>query len=76
MAKTKIKRLTARERASNLFFLWHTLQDIKAAAKDIGDYELSLLLGMVELLVEERTASLGGVGTAQVAAAAGRHPHH
>ena len=35
--------------------LWHDIQDIKSEAEQIDDGELVLLVGMVELLVEERS---------------------
>ncbi len=68
----KATRRTRAERASSLFFLSHTLQDIKTTAAKLGDYELCLLVGMVELLVEERTADLGGLRAARTATGDGR----
>jgi hypothetical protein len=52
------RRLSAKQKASSLFHLWHSIQDMKAEAEDMKDGELVLLMGMVELLVEERTAGL------------------
>src|SRR3981189_2474522 len=56
--KPRKRRLSARQKASSLFHLWHSIQDMKAEAEDMKDGELVLLMGMVELLVEERTAGL------------------
>jgi len=53
------RRLSAKQKASALFDLWHSIQDIKAKAEEINDGELVLLMRMVELLVEERTADRG-----------------
>lgn len=71
----KVRRLSRKERASSLFFLSHTLEDIKAEAQKLRDYELCLLVGMVELLVDERTADLGGMRAVRAAVAAGARPH-
>jgi hypothetical protein len=49
---------SAKQKASNLFYLWHTIRDVKAQAAALRDEELLLLVGMVELLVEERTTGL------------------
>ena len=49
---------SANEKASNLYRFWHNVRDIKEDAEQMGDKELVLLVGMVELLVEERAASL------------------
>ena len=49
--KPRKRRLSTKQKASSLFHLWHSIQDMK-------DGELVLLMGMVELLVEERTAGL------------------
>jgi hypothetical protein len=73
MAKTR--RQSRKERASSLFFLSHTLEDVKSVAQSMGDYELCLLVGMVELLVEERTADLGGMRALRAVVAAGSRPN-
>lgn len=53
------KRLpTAKQKASSLFCLWHSIQDVKAQAAALRDEELLLLIDMVELLVEDRTIGL------------------
>ena len=51
-------------RASSLYRLWHSIQDIKEDAQHMNDEELALLVGMIELLVEERAAGLGRRGAA------------
>src|SRR5271154_343972 len=56
--KPRKRRLSTKQKASSLFHLWHSIQDMKAEAEDMKDGELVLLMGMVELLVEERTAGL------------------
>src|SRR3981189_2145231 len=55
--KPRKRRLSARQKASSLFHLWHSIQDMKAEAEDMKDGELVLLMGMGELLVEGRRAS-------------------
>lgn len=53
------KRLpSAKQKASNLFYLWHTIQDVKAQAAAMRDAELLMLIDMVGLLIEERTTAL------------------
>ena len=52
------RRLSAKQKATSLYQLWHSLQDMKEEAAGMNDQELSLLIGMIELLVEERTAGL------------------
>ena len=59
-AKPRKGRLTSRQRTSTLFHLWHSLQDIAAEAERMGDRELVLLAGMMELLLEDRISSLSG----------------
>jgi hypothetical protein len=54
------RRLSTKQKAASLFHLWHSIQDIKVEAEAMQDDELLLLIGMVELLVEERTAGLAG----------------
>ena len=60
--------LSAKQKASSLYRLWHSIQDIKADAEQMKDSELVLLVGMIELLVEERTAGLSRRGAALAAA--------
>jgi hypothetical protein len=60
--------LSARQKASSLYRLWHSIQDIKEDAEQMKDKELVLLVGMIELLVEERTASLTPRGAMMAAA--------
>jgi hypothetical protein len=57
-SKPRKRRLSAKQKASSLFHLWHSIQDVKEEAEQMNDDELVLLVGMVELLVEERTAGL------------------
>ena len=56
--KPRKRRLSARQRTTTLFYLWHNLRDIKAEAEQMADEELVLLLGMAELLVEDRISGL------------------
>ena len=49
----------------NLFYLWHKIQDIKAEAEQMKDRELVFMIGLVELLVEER-ATPGAAALATV----------
>jgi hypothetical protein len=49
----------------NLFYLWHKIQDIKAEAEQMKDSELVFMIGLVELLVEER-ATPGAAALATV----------
>jgi hypothetical protein len=51
--------------SSNLFYLWHKIQDIKAEAQQMKDDELVFMIGLVELLVEER-ATPGAAALATV----------
>ena len=51
--------------SSNLFYLWHKIQDIKAEAEQMKDRELVFMIGLVELLVEER-ATPGAAALATV----------
>ena len=64
------KRLSAKQKSSTLFHFWHNLRDIKDEAELMKDGELVLLVGMMELLVEERIALLGGGRTAAMLASA------
>ena len=75
MGRKSVKRgLSAKQKASSLYRLWHSIQDIKEDAEQMKDKELVLLVGMIELLVEERTASLTPRGAA-LAAADTTRPH-
>ena len=73
--KARKRRLSSRQKASTLFHFWHNLQDIKAEAEHLKDSELVLLIGMTELLVEERIAVLGNGRGAAMLAAESAHPH-
>jgi hypothetical protein len=57
--------------SSNLFYLWHKIQDIKAEAEQMKDAELVFMIGLVELLVEERATP----GAAALAAVDTSTPH-
>jgi hypothetical protein len=57
-SKQRKRRLSTRQKSTTLFYLWHNLRDIKAEAEQMDDGELVLLLGMAELLVEERVSGL------------------
>ena len=56
--KPRRRGLSSKQKASSLFRLWHSIQDIKEDAEQMQDQELVLLVGLIELLVEERTAGL------------------
>ena len=43
-----------KQASSNLFYLWHKIQDIKTEAEQMKDSELVFMIGLVELLLEER----------------------
>jgi hypothetical protein len=66
--KPRRRGLSTKQKASSLFRLWHGIQDIKEDADRMKDEELGLLVGMIELLVEERAAGLGRRGAALAAA--------
>ena len=51
---------TSKQTASALYQLWHGIRDLKEEAESLPDEELLLLIGMLELLIEERAASLAG----------------
>jgi hypothetical protein len=72
--KSRKRGLSTKQKASSLYRLWHTIQDIKEDAEQMKDNELVLLVGMIELLVEERTAGLTPRGAALAAADTSR-PH-
>ena len=73
--KPRKRRLSAKQKSSTLFHFWHNLQDIKGEAEQMKDSELVLLIGMMELLVEERIALLGGGRAAMLVAADTAHAH-
>jgi hypothetical protein len=73
--KPKKRRLSAKQKTSTLFHFWHNLQDIKDEAEQMKDGELVLLIGMMELLVEERIALLGGGRAAMLVSADTAHAH-
>ena len=54
-----------KQTSSNLFYLWHKIQDIKTEAEQMKDSELVFMIGLVELLVEER-ATPGAAALATV----------
>ena len=54
-----------KQASANLFYLWHKIQDIKTEAEQMKDDELVFMIGLVELLVEER-ATPGGAALATV----------
>jgi hypothetical protein len=65
-ARKNGKRPHSMKQASpNLFYLWHKLQDIKTEAEQMKDAELVFMIGLVELLVEER-ATPGAAALATV----------
>jgi hypothetical protein len=71
--KPRKRRLSAKQKSSTLFHFWHNLRDIKEEAEQMKDGELVLLIGMMELLVEERIALLGGGRAAMLATADTAH---
>jgi len=74
--KPRKRRLSAKQKTSTLFHFWHNLRDIKDEAEQMKDGELVLLIGMMELLVEERIALLGGGrAAAMLASADTAHAH-
>jgi hypothetical protein len=73
--KPRKRRLSAKQKSATLFHFWHNLQDIKDEAEQMKDGELVLLIGMMELLVEERIALLGGGRAAMMISADTAHPH-
>ena len=54
--KPRKRRLSAKQKAPACSISGTVIQDMKAEAEHMKDGELVLLIGMVELLVEERTA--------------------
>ena len=73
--KLRKRRLSARQRTTTLFYLWHNLRDIRAEAEQMADGELVLLLGMAELLVEDRVSGLNIAHGAMLAAADTARPN-
>ena len=73
--KPRKNRQTPQQRTSTLFHLWHNLQDIAAEAERLGDRELVLLAGMMELLLEERISGLNGGTPVTLADADMAHAH-
>lgn len=73
--KPRKRRLSAKQKTSTLFHFWHNLRDIKDEAEQMKDGELVLLIGMMELLVEERIALLGGGHASMLASADTAHAH-
>ena len=73
--KSSKRRFSSKQKASSLFRFWHNMQDIKTEAEQMADSELVLLVGMVELLVEERIAGLSPAHGARLAAADTAHAH-
>ena len=73
-AKPRGRRLTPKQKTSALFHLWHNLQDIASEAERMGDRELVLLAGMMELLLEERISTLSG-SPVKLSAANMAHAH-
>jgi hypothetical protein len=74
--KLRKRRVSTKQKASHLFRFWHNMQDIKSEAEEIADRELVLLVGMVELLVEERIAALDPTQSARPVAAAAAEMAH
>lgn len=72
--KSSKRRLSPKQKKTSLYQLWHGIQDMKAEAEQMKDGELVLLIGIVELLVEERTAGLSRKNGALAAADTAR-PH-
>ncbi|MFO1081829.1 MAG: hypothetical protein U1E23_14510 [Reyranellaceae bacterium] len=62
----KPRGLSPRQKASSLFRLWHSVQDIKEDAAEMKDKELQLLIGMIELVLEERVGVRQGGALALV----------
>ncbi len=73
--KARKRRVSTKQKTSALFHLWHNLQDIKVEAEQMGDRELVLLIGMMELLVEERVSGLNGAHGAALARVDTAHAH-
>ena len=73
--KSRKRHTSAKQQTSTLFHLWHNLRDIKGEAEHLKDEELALLLGMAELLVEDRISSLNIVPGAMLAATEEARPN-
>jgi hypothetical protein len=74
-SKARKRRVSSKQKTTTLFYLWHNLRDIKAEAEQMDDGELVLLLGMAELLVEDRISGLNISHGAMVAAADTARPN-
>ncbi len=73
--KPRKRRVSTKQKKSPLFRFWHNVQDIKVEAEQIADRELMLLVGLVELAVEERIAELDPPHDARLAAADVTYAH-
>ena len=73
--KAPKRRVSSKQKTTTLFYLWHNLRDIKAEAEQMDDGELILLLGMAELLVEDRISGLNIAHGAMAAAADTARPN-
>ena len=73
--KTRKRRISSKQRTTTLFYLWHNLRDLKAEAEQMAEGELVLLLGMVELLVEDRISGLNLPHGAAMVAGDTAHPN-
>ena len=65
--KARKRRLSPKQKTAALFRLWHNLKEIETEAEQMGDSELVLLAGMMELLLEERISGLSGTPSAALA---------
>ena len=73
--KSNKRRVPSKQKKTELFRFWHNMQDIKSEAEAIADRELVLLVGMVELLVEQRIADFGPVKGGRMTAGNSAHAH-
>jgi hypothetical protein len=73
--KLNKRRVSTKQKKSELFRFWHNMQDIKSEAEQIADRELVLLVGMVELAVEQRIADLSSANGARPTAGDTAHAH-
>lgn len=58
------RRVSDKKRAAALFRLWHDARHLIDLGERLGESELVHLLGVTQLLIEERAASLGSGGPA------------
>ncbi|CAN5923457.1 hypothetical protein BH11PSE3_BH11PSE3_25170 [soil metagenome] len=58
--------MTDKKKAAALFRLWHDARHLVGLAERLGDSELVHLLGVTQLLIEERAASFGGPAFGEV----------